>query len=78
MESKEKENLIRICLSDDKLYLDPKGNMDGRGAYLCKNSPECLEKALKRKSFNRVFKTNISDIEEVETMYSSNQTEGEV
>ena len=65
MESKEKEKLIRIVCKDNKLVYDPDCKMDGRGAYLCKDSPGCLEKAVKRKSFQRVFKRNLdpSDLE---------------
>ena len=61
---REKDDLVRIVLSQDgegnvlRLTPDPDGVMKGRGAYLCRKS-ECLEKAVKKKAFNRAFKRTI-------------------
>ena len=59
MESKEKDKLIRIALSEGKLVYDESGTMDGRGCYLCKASEDCLKKAIKKKAFSRVYKMNL-------------------
>ena len=72
MESKEKEKLIRIVCEEGHLIQDSEGRLDGRGAYLCRGSgncisEECLEKAIKKKSFQRTFKTGI-DSESLELL----------
>ena len=53
MESKEKNSLIRITLSDGKLTADVTGRADGRGAYICSHYESCLQKAFKKKAFER-------------------------
>jgi len=59
-ESKPKRELIRIVKSDnDSFSIDKSGKMNGRGSYIC-NSEECLNKLIKQKSLNKVFKTNIN------------------
>lgn len=57
MESKPKEELIRIAWYEGKLTLDPTGKAKGRGVYLCK-SPECVAKAVKRGAFARSLHEN--------------------
>lgn len=64
MESKPKQELVRIAYYEGVLTLDLTGRAKGRGVYLCKN-PQCLEKALKRKAIQRSFQANIS-AEEIE------------
>jgi predicted RNA-binding protein YlxR (DUF448 family) len=56
-------------ISFDSTYKKP-----GRGAYICKN-PLCLKRARKSKSFERVFKTNISDdiYKKLEEGFTSNE-----
>ncbi len=57
-ESSDKKQLVRFAL-------DPKGNvlvdyrqrLPGRGVYTCFN-PTCVDKAVKRQSFKRGFKSN--------------------
>lgn len=68
MESKPKQELVRIAYYEGVLTLDLTGRAKGRGVYLCKN-PQCLEKALKRKAIQRSFQANISaeEIEKVVT-----------
>ena len=58
MESKEKDELLRIVSVDDGISLDLAGTAPGRGAYLCRNL-ECLETAVKKNSFSRVFRKKI-------------------
>ena len=59
MESKPKNDLIRIAYYEGVLSVDPTGKAKGRGVYLCKNS-ECMQKAIKRKAFQRSLKTELS------------------
>ncbi len=57
---RDKNMLIRVVRPPEGgLLLDPSGRANGRGAYLCR-TPECLEKALKRKALTRVFHTEVS------------------
>ena len=53
----EKSSLLRINYKDNTLTLDPKGNIPGRGCYVCKKN-ECMTK-LSPRNLNRAFKTNI-------------------
>lgn len=56
-----KHNLIRIVKTPEgEIKIDPKGKMNGRGAYICANA-ECLRKAQKSKRLERTFKTEISN-----------------
>jgi uncharacterized protein len=55
-----KKQLIRIVKDKEgKIFLDPAGKANGRGAYICKDI-ECLQKAIKSKGLNRAFKTDVS------------------
>lgn len=57
---KPKKELIRIVLTPEgDLRIDRTGRSPGRGAYLC-DDPLCLQKALKRKSPARAFRTQVS------------------
>ena len=56
----EKKSLIRIIkTSDDEIMLDPTGKLNGRGAYICKDS-NCHKQAIKTKGLDRAFKMQIS------------------
>ncbi|MDO5557957.1 MAG: YlxR family protein [Clostridia bacterium] len=57
---RDKSELIRITKNkENEIRIDLKGRQgDGRGAYICDNE-ECLEKVIKNKKLQRVFKTNI-------------------
>ncbi len=35
----------------------------GRGAWLCRNSPDCVDRAVKRRAFDRAFRARVSDAE---------------
>jgi predicted RNA-binding protein YlxR (DUF448 family) len=60
-EMKPKKELIRVVKSPEgDISIDLKGKAPGRGAYICK-SPECLEKAIKGKRFEKAFENKISD-----------------
>ncbi len=54
-EMKHKTNLIRICRNVfNEVEIDESYKKDGRGAYICNDSLDCLEKSLK---FNRISRT---------------------
>ena len=57
--SKPKRELIRIVKNDDGIVLDKTGKLNGRGSYIC-NDQECMNKLIKQKVLNKVFKTNVS------------------
>lgn len=60
-EKKSKKELVRIVKNKDgKIFIDKTGKLDGRGAYIC-NSPECLEKVIKSKRFEKVLESGISE-----------------
>ena len=43
-----KENLLRIAVNSDGVRVDFSGKLQGRGAYLCKDSA-CIDKCIKKK-----------------------------
>lgn len=47
MESKTKENLVRITWFEGKLAVDPTGKAKGRGVYICRDAG-CIAKARKK------------------------------
>lgn len=56
---KEKNSLIRIVHTPQDTYrIDTGGKMSGRGAYVC-SDPECVQKAQKKGSFQRAFRTAV-------------------
>ena len=57
-ESKTKNELIRIVKTDNGFVIDKTGKMNGRGSYIC-NNEQCMEKLIKQKVLNKVFKCNI-------------------
>ena len=61
MQSKNKNELLRIVKQNDgKIFVDKTGKANGRGAYIC-NSVDCLEKAIKLKRLEKKFETKIAD-----------------
>lgn len=58
-QAREKQSLIRVVKNaEQKVSLDETGRMNGRGAYICRNTA-CLELALKSKGLERSLKTVI-------------------
>ena len=56
MQSFDKDTLIRIVLKPGRFkIIDIKQAEEGRGTYICR-SMECLNKSIKKKSFERAFK----------------------
>lgn len=60
MESKPKNELVRIACYEEKVSVDPTGKAKGRGVYLCRDR-ECMEKARKRRSLQRSFGVEIPE-----------------
>lgn len=58
----QKEMIRIVQKPGGGLDYDEKGCMSGRGAYLCMDN-DCCESAIRKKSFNRVFKTSVSEEE---------------
>ena len=53
--------MIRIVKNaENQISLDATGKMNGRGAYICKNT-KCLELAIKSKGLERSLKTSIPE-----------------
>lgn len=53
-----KEQFVRLVAdSRGRIVRDKKGDMEGRGAYICKNT-KCLERLFKHKQLRGVFKTD--------------------
>lgn len=68
MESKPKNELVRIACYEEKVSVDPTGKAKGRGVYLCRSS-ECMEKARKRRSLQRSFGIEIPE-EQIENIFT--------
>ena len=52
MESKEKNQLIRVAGYEGQVSIDPTGKAKGRGVYLCPDL-QCFEKGQKKKAIGR-------------------------
>ena len=61
MESKEKQDLVRIAGYENEVTLDLTGRAKGRGAYLCKGSDACLEKAYKKRALERSLRMQVTE-----------------
>lgn len=77
MESKDKGELIRIAIYEGELLPDPSGRAKGRGIYLCTHDPDCFEKALKRRAFERAVHRAVSE-EEKQALRTSLEAAWEV
>jgi predicted RNA-binding protein YlxR (DUF448 family) len=57
---REKRDLVRVVRTPEgEVVIDPTGKRNGRGAYLC-CAWDCFRTALKRKGFERAFKSSLS------------------
>lgn len=59
-ELRPKNELIRLVKVDNKIVIDEKQKMQGRGLWICKDEM-CLSKLKKSKCLNRAFKCEIKD-----------------
>lgn len=58
-EMKPKKEMLRVLrTTDEEFVLDGTGKLNGRGAYLCRQTA-CFEKAEKSKGLERSFKQSI-------------------
>lgn len=69
MESKPKQDLIRIAYYDGELTVDITGRAKGRGVYLCKEDHGCRDNAKKKRALQRNFQTNIPQ-EEIDRLFA--------
>lgn len=60
MTSRNQNELIRMTCDSGSILIDRDRKLPGRGFYLCSDI-ECLDKAIKRKSFNRILKGPVTD-----------------
>lgn len=74
MESKPKQELIRISCYEGVVSVDPTGKAKGRGVYLCR-SQECLAKAEKRKALQRSLSVEITE-EQLQALMEELRTYG--
>lgn len=57
----DKNDLLRIVNNKERgIVIDESGKLNGRGAYICKNS-KCLEEVKKNNKLNRVFKQKVDE-----------------
>jgi len=60
-EHRPKKELIRIVRTPEgTVTVDFSGKLNGRGAYLCRNT-DCLKRAAKAKALERAFGTAVPD-----------------
>lgn len=57
---KNKNDLHRFVIKEDKLVLDKEQKINARGLYICKDQT-CINNLKKSKLLNRVFKKKVSD-----------------
>ena len=75
MNSKPKRELLRIVRTPDgELKVDTTGKLNGRGAYLCKDTA-CFDKMVKGRKLNREFEMEIEDSIYQALRESFNQTQ---
>lgn len=61
-EHKPKQDLIRVVFTNEDYteYIIDAKKTNGRGAYICR-CRECIDKCIKQRSFNRIYKRNFPD-----------------
>ena len=57
MESKEKEDLVRVTWYEGELAVDTTGKAKGRGVYICRHK-DCIAKAAKKGAFARSLRVD--------------------
>lgn len=72
-ENKQQKDMLRLARINNNYVFDEKNSAGGRGAYVCKNN-ECIKNTIKKKLFNRAFRTNLDSkiYEELERYEQSN------
>jgi predicted RNA-binding protein YlxR (DUF448 family) len=66
------DELVRLVRSVDGRLMVGR-LLEGRGAWLCQESPDCLDLAVKRQAFSRAFRATVSTgaVEEVRRQLAS-------
>ena len=57
---KDKRELTRLVIADEKLQIDESGKQNGRGAYLCGNA-ECWTLAATRPVMSKALRRELSE-----------------
>ena len=72
-QNKQQNEMLRIAKISNGYVFDEQNKIGGRGAYVCKNN-SCIQNTIKKKLFNRSFKTNIDSkiYEELEKYEQNN------
>ncbi|QSX08690.1 YlxR family protein [Alkalibacter rhizosphaerae] len=64
----DKRNLVRVVKNKEgRIFFDPTGKANGRGAYLC-GEDACIEGILKKNALNRAFKTDVAEEDKIRVM----------
>jgi hypothetical protein len=64
----EKRSLVRVVKSKEgRIFYDPTGKANGRGAYLC-GEDACVEGINKKNALNRAFKMEITEEDKLRVM----------
>ena len=58
-QTKPQKEMIRLAKINGDFQFDFLQKLGGRGAYVC-NNPDCINLTLKKRLFNRAFKTNVN------------------
>ena len=61
-ERKEKDKLLRFTKTEEGIFLDPEKKMNGRGAYVCRESA-CIDLLFKKRGFEKSFHKRVGDDE---------------
>lgn len=69
---RDKKELIRLVIHQDKVAIDNKKQVSGRGFYLC-NTEECIHLLKKRRVLNRLLSRAVADEEFDELKASINE-----
>ncbi len=57
---KSEQELMRVVKNKNQILVDPRGDLPGRGAYLCPDEL-CVNKARENKLLKKELKTDIPD-----------------
>ena len=57
---KSKVELLRLVKNKDQILVDPRGNLPGRGAYICPDEL-CIDKAQENNLISDELKTTVSE-----------------
>lgn len=72
-QTNQQNAMLRLARVNGEYMFDEKNKIGGRGAYVCKTNI-CIQNTIKKKLFNRAFKTNLDSkiYEELERYEQNN------